>query len=305
FRPGGRRTARYDLAILHDTEEPFPPSDARALELFLRAARERNVEAELVTRRDFSFLPEYDALFIRETTGVDHHTYRFARRAEAEGLVVMDDPDSILRCANKIFLAELLRREGIAAPRSVVVGKGELDRAVEELGFPMVLKIPDGSFSRGVFKVGSRQELEERTAPLFKDSELILAKSYTYTPFDWRVGVLAGEPLFVCRYHMSRGHWQILDHSARGRVREGRVDTLGVEAAPAEVMETAVRAARLVGDGLYGVDLKEVEGQVLVVEVNDNPNVDAGVEDAVLGFELYRRVMDVFIRRLEQRTEGA
>lgn len=304
-RPREKRSARYDMAILHDPEEVLAPSNPRALAAFVRAARGLGVEAELITRKDLPWLGEYDALFIRETTGVNHHTYRFARKAAAEGLVVMDDPDSILRCTNKIFLAELLRRERVPTPPSVILGKGELDRAEAELGYPLVLKIPDGSFSRGVFKVAGRGELEERTRELFRDSELLLAQAWTFTPFDWRVGVLAGEPLFVCRYHMSRGHWQIMDHSARGNAREGEVDTLAVEDAPTGVVETAVRAARLMGDGLYGVDLKETEGGVVVIEVNDNPNLDAGVEDAVLGDELYRRVMAEFVTRLERRTGRA
>ncbi|HSM04256.1 MAG TPA: RimK family protein [Longimicrobiales bacterium] len=304
FHPPSRRTARYDLAILHDPEETLAPSDTRALRHFLRAAEELGIEAELVTRRDFAFLAEYDALFIRETTGVDHHTYRFARRAEAEGLVVIDDPDSILRCTNKIFLAELLRREGVPTPRSVVLGREELDRAEAELGYPMVLKIPDGSFSRGVFKVRDRADLEARTTELFGDTDLLLAQAYTFTPFDWRIGVLAGEPLFACRYHMSRGHWQIMDHSRGGAAGEGEVDTLAVEDAPSGVVETALRAARLIGDGLYGVDLKETGEGVLVIEVNDNPNMDAGVEDAVLGPALYRRVMEVFLARLDERTRS-
>jgi glutathione synthase/RimK-type ligase-like ATP-grasp enzyme len=101
---------------------------------------------------------------------------------------------------------------------------------------------------------------------------------------------------------MSRGHWQILDHSAKGGAREGDVDTVAVTDAPEKVVRTAVRAARQIGDGLYGVDLKETGDGVVVIEVNDNPNIDAGVEDAVLGRELYLRVMREFLRRLEART---
>ncbi|MDT8342306.1 MAG: RimK family protein [Longimicrobiales bacterium] len=302
LRPRVHRSARYDLAILHDPEEALPPSDRNALAHFIRAARALEMDAELITRRDFARLGEYDALFIRETTAVNHHTYRFARKAASEGLVVIDDPDSILRCTNKIFLAERLARERISTPRTVVMGREDLDRADRELGYPMVLKIPDGSFSRGVFKVRDRAELDARARALFKESELLLAQAYTFTPFDWRVGVLAGEPLFVCRYHMSPGHWQILDHAAPQGSREGAVDTLAVADAPERVVRTAVRAARLMGDGLYGVDLKETEEGVLVIEVNDNPNIDAGVEDRVLGPALYQSVMAAFLARLDART---
>jgi hypothetical protein len=37
------------------------------------------------------------------------------------------------------------------------------------------------------------------------------------------------------------------------------------------------------------------------MEVNDNPNVDAGCEDAVIGEKLYTAVMEWFRRRLDAR----
>jgi glutathione synthase/RimK-type ligase-like ATP-grasp enzyme len=100
--PRRRQQARYDLAILHDPKEDMPPSDSRALKRFIQSARRLGMDAELITRRDFGRLGEFDALFIRETTAIDHHTYRFSRKASAEGLVVIDDPDSLLRCPYKI-----------------------------------------------------------------------------------------------------------------------------------------------------------------------------------------------------------
>ena len=68
----------------------------------------------------------------------------------------------------------------------------------------------------------------------------------------------------------------------------------------AAVVGMALKAARLIGDGLYGVDLKETPAGVRVIEVNDNPSLDAGVEDSVLGDALYDSVIASFIRRLEE-----
>jgi glutathione synthase/RimK-type ligase-like ATP-grasp enzyme len=295
IRPG----FRYDLAILHDPDESMPPSNRRALAAFIRAARRLAINAELIERKDYGRLAEYDALFIRETTQVNHHTYRFARKAASEGLVVIDDPESILRCTNKIYLAELLRRNRVATPRTLILRPETLEEAETRIPYPIVLKIPDGSFSRGVFKAQNRNELKEIARRLFRQSELILAQQYTYTEFDWRVGVLNGEPLYVCQYFMSRDHWQIVNHSAKGGAREGSATTLAVADAPGEVVETALRASRLIGDGLYGVDLKQTGEGVLVIEVNDNPSLDAGVEDLVLKDQLYTRIMADLVRRLE------
>ncbi|MEZ5478690.1 MAG: RimK family protein [Thiolinea sp.] len=302
--PADAKHARYDMAILHNPEETLPPSDNKALNLFIKAAAELGIHAELITPRDFGHIAEYDALFIRETTGLNHHTYRFARKAASEGLVVIDDPDSILRCVNKIFLSELLTAHKVPIPGSVIMAKGELERAEQQLGYPMVLKIPDGSFSRGMFKVKDRAEMEKAAAELFAHSDLILAQAYTYTDFDWRVGILNGEPLYVCRYYMSRGHWQIINHGKNGKAEAGRADTLPLAEAPPAVLETAIRAARLIGNGLYGVDLKETAKGVVVIEVNDNPSIDTTVEDKVLGKQLYQKIMAEFLRRLEARHQA-
>lgn len=295
------RVARYDLAILHDPADPLPPSDERALRRFVKAGTRLGADVELITRKDLSRLAEYDALFIRDTTRVAHYTFRFAKKAEAEGLVVIDDPTSILRCTNKVYLAELLRANGVPAPRTLVVGRPDLDAVEAQLAYPMVLKMPEGAFSSGVFKVANREELTAVSERLFRESELILAQAYTYTPYDWRIGVLDRQPLYACQYFMTKAHWQIVKHDDRGGFTEGGFKTLPVEEAPVEVIDTALKAAGLIGDGLYGVDLKQTDEGVLVIEVNDNPSIDAGVEDKVLGDELYRRIMGELVRRIERR----
>jgi glutathione synthase/RimK-type ligase-like ATP-grasp enzyme len=300
-RSSGRKTAaRYDLAILVAPGEAEPPSDEKALQRFLRAADAVGLSTELVQKEDFGRLAEFDALFLRETTSVNHHTYRFARKAVAEGLVVIDDPESILKCTNKVFLAELLEHNKIPTPRTLIVHRGNKDTVLPQLGLPCILKQPDSSFSRGVVKMDEESELKEAMARLLEKSELIIAQEFLPTPFDWRVGIFDRQPLYACRYYMARRHWQILRRDTTGlKTEEGRFDTLPVEHLPTAVLRTALRAANLIGDGLYGVDLKQLGDKVYVIEVNDNPNIDSGVEDKVLKDEIYLRIMRVILARIE------
>ncbi len=302
-KPRSRKKYRYEMAILHNPENPLPPSDRKALANFVRAGRKLGIDVELVTKRDVGRLAEFDALFIRETTAVNHYTYRFAKKAESEGMVVIDDSSSILRCTNKVYLAELLQANKVPTPRTVIMSRGsKADLAeAQTLGLPLVLKIPDGSFSRGVHKVSTVEELEEVATKLFHQSTLVLAQEYLYTEFDWRVGVLNGKPIFVCKYFMSKGHWQIYNHAARGKEVSGGFETIPVSAAPVSVVRNAVRAAKLLGNSLYGVDMKLVGSRAVVIEVNDNPNIDSGVEDLHQGLGLYMEVMGEFVRRLERK----
>jgi hypothetical protein len=210
------REYRYELAILaNDAEEDRPSNDA-ALRKFIRAAESVGIEAQLVGREDYGRIAEFDALFIRETTRVDHHTYRFARRAAAEGMVVIDDPESILRCTNKVYQAELFARHRIPCPRTMVVHAENAAEVLTRIGVPCVLKQPDGSFSRGVVKIDSAEALRERIVPLLRDSELVIAQAFVSSDFDWRIGVLGGRALYACRYHMPRESSVAMRQSPRG-----------------------------------------------------------------------------------------
>ncbi len=290
---------RFSMAILADPGDPNPPSDPKALQRFIRAAEDQSIEAELITRDDYGSLAEYDALFIRSTTVVNNYTFRFSRRAQSEGLVVIDDPDSIVRCANKVFLAESFERNHVPAPKTVIVHKDNKNLVLMQLGLPCILKQPDSSFSQGVVKVKTREEYEAAIDALLDKSDLIIAQEFVPTEFDWRIGILDRAPLYACRYYMARGHWQIYDHSKKGSARFGRCDTLPVADAPPDVVQTALKAAHAIGDGLYGVDVKMLGDRPVVIEVNDNPSIESGIEDHVLKDALYDTVMASFRRRLE------
>ena len=290
-----------DLAILVDPEEREPPSDPRAIRQFMEQGEELGIRSELITRDDFNRIPEFDALFIRTTTSVNHYTWRFSRRTFAEGLVVIDDPRSILQCANKVYLAEALARARVPTPRTVIVHRENQESVAGQLGLPCVLKKPDSSFSQGVVLAHDAEELKREVARLLDQSDLIIAQEFVPTPFDWRVGVLDREPLFACRYYMAEGHWQIYNWKAeRKQDRTGGFDPVPVYQVPKGVLKMAVKAANLIGDGLYGVDLKEAGDGALVIEVNDNPTIESGVEDRIMGESLYRAVMRSFRERIER-----
>jgi glutathione synthase/RimK-type ligase-like ATP-grasp enzyme len=299
--PRTRSLARYDLAILHNPEDTMPPSDEKALSSFIKAGKTLGVDVELIDRGDYARVAEYDALFIRETTRINHYTYRFSKKAESEGMVVIDDPQSILRCTNKVYLAELLRAHRVPTPNTVILGKRDLQAAEEAIGYPMVLKVPDGSFSQGVYKAENPEQMHEYTEHLFKTSELILAQEFLYTEFDWRIGILNRVPLYASQYFMSRKHWQIVRYGDGGKVVMGGWKTWTVESVPEEVVAVALKAADPIGNGLYGVDIKQTANGVYVIEVNDNPSIESRVEDKILKDDLYLCIMKEFVRRLDKR----
>jgi glutathione synthase/RimK-type ligase-like ATP-grasp enzyme len=210
------------LAILWDPKEPLKASNDEALQRFLRAAPLVGLEAELICHDALERLPEFDALFSRASPEVTGLTYEFVRRAEALGMPVVDDPESILKCVNKVYMHELMSRHRIAQPRTLIVHRGNVEDVVPTLGLPCVLKLPDSGFGLDVVKLESEESLREAAERFFKVSELIVAQEWLPTSFDWRVGVFDRRPLFVCKYFMAPGHWKILQ-MADGRADRGRV----------------------------------------------------------------------------------
>jgi len=303
WRQPAQRKYRWEMAILVDPQESNPPSDKEAISRFIKAAAKVGINAETITASKRSQILQYDALFIRETTAINHHTYRLARKAEQEDLVVIDDSTSILRCCNKVFLHDAFTYNNVPSLKTVVMA-GDSEKYLEQvettLGYPMVLKMPEGSFSLGVFKVGNREELKAKLAQLFAESALVLAQEFLYTEYDWRIGVLNNRAIYACKYHMAKDHWQIYNHKSK-RNLTGGWETLPTFEAPKAVLDAALKACAIIGKSLYGVDIKQKGDRVYVIEVNDNPNIDHDVEDRYLGNELYMQIMQEFANRLEQR----
>ena len=87
--------------------------------------------------------------------------------------------------------------------------------------------------STGQITVNDQNELRRSVKQLFRDTELVLAQAFAPTEFDWRIGLVGGEPLYVCQYAMAPGHWQIVNHkAARKQAVTGEHTTIAVDDAP-------------------------------------------------------------------------
>lgn len=308
FSAPKRDVPGYSLAILFNPKEEVPPSDEKTIQRFIKAAEALGMTADIITKDDYGRLAEYDALFIRETTSVNHYTYRFAQRAAAEGLAVVDDPESIIRCTNKVYLAELLKNNDIPHPKTLIIHKDNVELVQKELGFPCILKEPDSSFSQGVSKAENLQDYTEKVEKLLDKSSLIVVQEFLPTEFDWRIGIFDREPLYACKYYMAKKHWQIMQWDKKGNkkahVRFGKYETFPVETVPPQLVKMSLNICNLIGDGLYGVDVKQVGNKFYVIEVNDNPSLEHGVEDAIIKDKLYSRIMEIFLKKIKKIKES-
>jgi glutathione synthase/RimK-type ligase-like ATP-grasp enzyme len=152
-----------------------------------------------------------------------------------------------------------------------------------------VLKAPFSSFSAYVEKVNDVRAFYETARRYFRRSSEIVVQQFVPSNFDWRVTTLNGEVLFVCKYVMPPHSWKI-QHRENGHVEWARIEAMDMGEVDPKLIEIGLAASKAVGNGLYGVDIKQVNGTFLVIEVNDNPNIDAGGEDAK-NPEVYERIV--------------
>ncbi len=291
----------YDLAILVQPNDPAPPSNAKAIKKFVEIGEKMNFYVEVISPKDYSRLSAFDALLIRQSTEVNNEAYAFARKAQQEDIAIVDYPDAILKCCNKVYMAEALNNANITTPKTIIVHKENKHTVLEKTGLPVVLKSPDSTFSFGVKKATTKEEYEELVNQMLKKSELVIAQEFSPSEYDWRIGVLDGKPIFACRYYMAKGHWQIYNWDAKKKDdQDGNADCLPIGKVPKNILEAALKSAKLMGKGLYGIDVKEVNGKALVIEINDNPNIDFGVEDDYYGDEIYTGVLQALKNRLEK-----
>ncbi|WP_369425247.1 ATP-grasp domain-containing protein [Methanothrix sp.] len=248
---------------------------------------------------DLKKIPGMDALFIRSRTDPMNISFVASKMASIHGIPVIDDPDSIQICSDKVNMYLHLMKRHVCIPKTVFVRKGEVttERArelLESIGSPLVLKEPSTSFSARVERVGSEEDFLRVARRFMKLSDWIVAQEFIPSEFDWRIGVLDGEFLYACKYIIPSETFKI-QATINGHTIYCAVKSAPLHEVPEMVIEEALKAGKAIGDGLYGVDLKESAGTAYVIEVNDNPSLEGGEDECYPG--IYARIIANLMER--------
>lgn len=266
-----------------------------ALTNFRIAAGKMGHDCDFLFRPEIMSIPRYDGLLIRALTDPLNTSYVAARLAQVSGLRVIDEPDSIVVCCDKVNMYQHLMRAGVPMPETCFLSDDQVTpeqahELFESYGTPLVLKAPNSSFSAYVEKVHDAASFVKVGKRFLRRADRLVVQQYLPSSFDWRVTILGGKVLSVVKYVMAEGAWRIHDRDEDGR--ENVCTVVGVQ--PGQVNPELLRVAKMagaaIGQSLYGVDVKEFDDGFMVIEVNDNPNIDAGLEDSN-NPELYRNVV--------------
>ena len=179
--------------------------------------------------------------------------------------------------------------------------------ALSEDGIVEALEKPDAHFCLGVqwhpeHPSVSLTQLTRLLDEGLGRSALLLVQSRIPAEFDWRIGFLDGSPLFACRRYRPEPGNRI--RRRKHPLDMSRIEALPLTEVPERVLQTARRAVHQLGNGLFGVDLRQQGQGCVLLEIIDNPWIRGDIEDREAK-DLYERLARAFRQRLENRGQSA
>lgn len=267
--------------------------------LLAEALAARNVEHELIDVRRLVFdlhagakpaeWERFDAALERCIGHTEAVTA--ARFFESRAIPCVNTSHVIECCGDKLATSLALARDGVPTPRVKVALDAESAlRAVEEMGYPCVLKPATGSWGRLLARVNDRNAaeaiIEHKLTLGSVQHGVVYVQEYVNKPGrDLRVFVVGDEA--ICGISRTSEHW--ITNTARG----GTARALDI--AP-EVAAISVRAARAVGGGVAAIDLLECpERGLLVNEVNHTMEFRNSIEPT--GVDIPGRIVEFVLAR--------
>lgn len=270
--------------------------------LLLAALRERGADFDRIDPRGLIIDLQgqgwegYDAVLVRCLS--HSRAYYLTRWLADRGVAAISPHVTVATCGDKLLTSAALEAAGLPIPRTVVAFTAETAlAAIEEMGYPAVLKPPVGSWGRLLAKVNDRDSAEalvehKSTLGGYLHGVFYIQEYIDKPGRDIRT-MVAGEEVVYAIYRRS-DHW--ITNTARGG-----------EAMPCQLSDDIARlslaAAEAVGGGIVAVDLLETaEGELLVNEVNHTPEFHGAVQ--VTGNDIAGRMAD-YVLRIAEAQRGS
>jgi len=272
--------------------------------LLLAELERRDVTVDVIDDRALSFdlahpRRDWDVVLARS---VSHSRTLYATRVlGAWGVPTINRHDVIATCGDKLLTTMALLEHGVPTPRTRLAFTAESAlAAVEETGYPAILKPVVGSWGRLLARVNDRDAaeaiLEHKETLGSPQHGVFYVQEHVEKPArDIRAFVVGDET--ICAIYRYSGHW--ITNTARG----GRAENCPVT----PELDTLCRAAaRAVGGGIVAVDVLESDDGLLVNEVNDTMEFRNSIDTT--GVNIPARVVDYALaiarRAVEPGPEG-
>ena len=267
--------------------------------LLIQAFAEHNVPVDLIDDRKVIFdlqgngWGKYDVVLER---CINHSRALYALRILNDwGIPTVNSYEVAAICGNKLETTSALVRDNIPVPRSKIAFTPESAlRAIEELGYPVVLKPAVGSWGRLLSKINDREAaeavLEHKQVLGTYHHSIFYIQEYIHKPARDIRSFVVGNETIAAIYRYS-DHW--ITNTARG----GHAENCPVTP---EIDRLSQAAAKAVGGGVVAIDLLETaDGRLLVNEVNYTMEFRNSIDTT--GVNIPSRVVDYVLQVAKNR----
>ncbi len=216
------------------------------------------------------------------------------RALEGAGLPVVNSYRTASTCADKLLTTAALAEAGVPQPRTVLAFTAETAlQAIEQMGYPVVLKPVVGSWGRLLARINDRDAaeavLEHKEVLGSYQHGIFYIQEYVQKPGRDIRAFVAG-PETIAAIYRNSPHW--ITNTARG----GQASNCPITA---EIDELCRRTAQAVGGGVLAIDIfEDPERGLLVNEVNHTMEFRNSV--APTGVDIPRRVAEYVLRQAGQ-----
>lgn len=229
-------------------------------------------EAPLILHQGRSV--RFDAVLPRIGHSITSHGVALLKHFEELGVYTANRGEGIRQSRNKLLAAQILSRNRVPIPRTAYVRDvNDVERAIDLVGgLPVVIKVAEGTQGRGVYLRHSYREASGLVNALLDLSHDVLIQQYIHESHGTDIRALVvGDEVVACMRRRARGREFRSNFHLNGIVEPYELSL--------EYEEVALRAARVLGLNIAGVDLLESSGGPLVLEINSSPGLE-GIEMA-------------------------
>ncbi len=230
-------------------------------------------------------LAEVDAVIPR--IGATHTFYGSAvvRQFEVMRTFAANESQGINRSRDKLRCLQILAQEGIGLPvTGFAHSTKDIDGLMETVGgAPVVVKLLEGTQGMGVVLAETKKAAESVIGAFRQLDANILVQEFIKEAkgADIRVMVIGGRAVAAMKRQGAPGEFRSNIHQGGSAEK--------IKLTPEE-RSTAVRAAKLMGLGVAGVDLLRSNHGPVVMEVNSSPGLE-GIEGAT-GVDVASKVIE-------------
>jgi gamma-F420-2:alpha-L-glutamate ligase len=227
-----------------------------------------------------------DLVLSRTGAGTNYFTRSVMRQIEKFGIPVINDADSISRVSDKLLTSQLLVKENLPIPKTILVnGDVDVELIEKEIGFPCVVKATSGSKGKTVHLCQTKKDFTSLMSLL---SSISLKKTLIIQEFvdaqpgtDLRVWIIGGKTVVAMKRTGAEGDF-------RANISQG--GTAELFEITDEVDYLARETARVLGLQIAGVDLLFDREGYKICEANSSPGFEG--MDRYCGQDMAQRIVD-------------